>query len=142
MRIPRIKEIKSYIESQFRKIALSRFGDLLLKTSPYLYTKLYPEHYLEQVYLRAYLSKNCMYNGTCLACGCCQKEKIFSNVACERLYLGEKEVCYGELVNKQEWEDMKIYVTDEILNTGRKLILDSKNCEPFLKSLWKWMFGK
>jgi hypothetical protein len=129
---------KAYLQSLWRKHAMTKWGDLLLSTFPRIYFKLVPQYYLEQVYIRAFSSKECMENGACLECGCCTKEKIFSDIACEKYYSDNLEVskkaCYGEFISEDIWNTVRTFYSPGQFTEGKQLILKSK-CKPTWKLL-------
>lgn len=83
------------------------------------YRYIIPKYKLEQVYLRALNSQECLENIHCKSCGCKLPEKLFINEICSRAYEG-KTPCYTKFLNKEDWE--KLNISKELIEEGKKIL--------------------
>lgn len=83
------------------------------------YRYILPKYKLEQVYLRALNSQECLENIYCKSCGCTTSKKLFINKSCARIYEG-KTPCYTEFLSKKDWKELNI--PKEIIEEGKKIL--------------------
>ena len=84
-----------------------------------------PKHIKEQVVMRTVLAKACVLNSYCLDCKCALfgiADKRYANVACDKYYKNRLDYCYGEFMNKKEWEEKKKLINFEFFETLSKQI--------------------
>lgn len=82
-----LSNIKGFVQGNFRKFMED-------------YPGIVGDHIYEQVQYRlGIMDENCLKNKQC-PCTCSVPEKQYENRQCENS-------CYGDMLNKQEWEDFK-----------------------------------
>lgn len=72
------------------------------------------DHIKKQYEERISSANKCFLNGMCYGCGCKTPELFFADKACylskieneehRELLVGRKDVCYGKMLNKKEYE--------------------------------------
>lgn len=86
-----LKNIKGYFQAHYRQV-LDEMGFL-------------DKHIIEQAEFRLWRVKEkspeCYENNICIHCGCTVDSKVFEDRACSANW------CYGEMLNKEDWELFK-----------------------------------